>query len=153
MAGTTTTGRRLGRYHLGEPLGGGPCGEVYRAKVYGVAGFERQFAVKRFHPELVATPVVPQKLSSAARAYGSLEHPRIARLHEYGVAGGEVFTATEMVAGLDVMRLIAATHGSGSPLPPGAALALATQAARAIGYVRGLLEAVAAESVATARKR
>src|SRR6185503_10907542 len=49
----------------------------------------------------------------------------------------EVFTATEMVAGLDVMRLIAATHGSGVPLPPGAALALATQAARAIGYAHG----------------
>ena len=137
MAGPTTAGRRLGRYHLADPLGGGPCGAVYRAKVYGVAGFERQFAVKRFHPELVALPVVSQRLSQAARAYGSLEHPRIARLHEYGVAGGEVFTATEMVAGLDVMRLIAATHGSGVPLPPGAALSLVTQAARAIGYAHG----------------
>jgi serine/threonine protein kinase len=137
VAGPTTAGRRLGRYHLGEPLGGGPCGAVYRAKVYGVAGFERQFAVKRFHPELVALPVVSSRLSQAARAYGSLEHPRIARLHEYGVAGGEVFTATEMVAGLDVMRLVAATHGSGVPLPPGAALSLVTQAARAIGYAHG----------------
>lgn len=137
MAGPTTAGRRLGRYHLGDPLGGGPCGAVYRAKVYGVAGFERQFAVKRFHPELVALPVVSQRLSQAARAYGSLEHPRIARLHEYGVAGGEVFTATEMVAGLDLMRLVAATHGSGAPLPPGAALSLVTQAARAIGYAHG----------------
>jgi serine/threonine protein kinase len=137
VAGPTTAGRRLGRYHLADPLGGGPCGAVYRAKVYGVAGFERQFAVKRFHPELVALPVVSQRLSQAARAYGSLEHPRIARLHEYGVAGGEVFTATEMVSGLDVMRLIAATHGSGVPLPPGAALSLVTQAARAIGYAHG----------------
>ena len=80
--------------------------------MYGVAGFERQFAVKRFHPELVALPIVSQRLSAAARAYGSLEHPRIARLHEYGVAGGEVFTATEMVAGLDLMRLIAALNPS-----------------------------------------
>ena len=110
---------------------------MYRAKVYGVAGFERQFAVKRFHPELVALPIVSQRLSAAARAYGSLEHPRIARLHEYGVASGEVFTATEMVPGLDVMRLVAATHGAGVPLPPGAALSLVTQAARAVGYAHG----------------
>jgi len=137
VAGPNTAGRRLGRYHLGDPLGGGPCGAVYRAKVYGVAGFERQFAVKRFHPELVAQPIVSQRLSQAARAYGSLEHPRIARLHEYGVAAGEVFTATEMVTGLDAMRLIAATHGAGAPLPPGAALAVVTQAARAVGYAHG----------------
>jgi serine/threonine-protein kinase len=110
---------------------------VYRAKVYGVAGFERQFAVKRFHPALVALPAISQGLSQAARAYGSLEHPRIARLHEYGIAAGEVFTATEMVSGLDVMRLVAATHGAGAPLPPGAALALVTQVARAVGYAHG----------------
>jgi hypothetical protein len=137
VAGPTTGGRRLGRYHLGDPLGGGPCGAVYRAKVYGVAGFERQFAVKRFHPDLVSMPIVSQRLSAAARAYGSLEHPRIARLHEYGIAGGEVFTATEMVPGLDCMRLVAATHGAGSPLPPGAALALVSQVARAVGYAHG----------------
>ncbi|MCA9673702.1 MAG: serine/threonine protein kinase, partial [Myxococcales bacterium] len=110
---------------------------MYRAKVYGVAGFERQFAVKRFHPELVALPVVAQRLSAAARVYGSLEHPRIARLHEYGVAGGEVFTATELVPGLDVMRLIGGTHGVGDPLPPGAAIIVLAQVARAVGYAHG----------------
>ncbi len=134
---SATTGRRLGRYHLADPLGGGPCGAVYRAKVYGVAGFERQFCVKRFHPELVALPVVAQRLSNAARAYGSLEHPRIARLHEYGVAAGEVFTATELVPGLDLMRLVAATHAVGQPLPPGAAVIVLAQVARAVGYAHG----------------
>src|SRR5262245_35970423 len=89
--------RRLGRYHLVEPIGGGPTGEVHRARVYGVAGFERQFAVKRFHPEIVANPNIAARLSVAARAYGGLEHPRIARLFEYGVAGGETFTACELV--------------------------------------------------------
>ncbi len=43
---------RIGRYQLLEPIGGGPSGSVWRAKVFGVAGFERQFAVKRFHPDL-----------------------------------------------------------------------------------------------------
>ena len=45
---------RLGRYHLSDCLGGGPTGEVYRAKVYGIAGLDRDFAVKRFHATLVA---------------------------------------------------------------------------------------------------
>ena len=130
-------GRRLGRYHLAEPLGGGPTGEVFRAKVYGVAGFERQFAVKRFHPDLVASPDIASAIAAAARMYGGLDHPRIARLHEYGVAGGETFTATELVQGVDFGRLCAATFGSGQPLPPGAAAALLINAARAVGYAHG----------------
>ncbi len=126
--------RRLGRYHLVDAIGAGPMGEVHRARVYGVAGFERQFAVKRFHPEVVANPNIATKLSAAARAYGGLEHPRIARLFEYGVAGGETFTACELVPGLDLAALVAA---SPQPIPPGAAFALIASAARAVGYAHG----------------
>jgi serine/threonine-protein kinase len=102
--------------------------------VYGVAGFERQFAVKRFHPEVVANANTAARLSAAARAYGGLEHPRIARLFEYGVAGGETFTACELVPGLDLAQLLGAAN---QPLPPGAAFALIASAARAVGYAHG----------------
>jgi hypothetical protein len=128
---------RLGRYHLMEPIGGGPCGEVFRAKVYGVAGLERQFAVKRLFPAVVAAAKVPGQLSTAARAYGSLDHPRIARLAEFGVSSGVTFTATEMAPGLDLARLAADSQLAGRPILPGSALALVAQAARAVGYAHG----------------
>ncbi|MCG8422181.1 MAG: protein kinase [Proteobacteria bacterium] len=135
--GAGSTGQRLGRYHLAEPLGGGPTGEVFRAKVYGVAGFERQFAVKRFHAEFIKDPETAAAISTAARNYGSLEHPRIARLHEYGVTGGTTFTATELVQGLDLSRLVSIADTLGRPLPSGAVTALLSQAARAVGYAHG----------------
>jgi serine/threonine-protein kinase len=131
---TTSPTERVGRYQLLEPIGIGPSGTVSRAKVFGVAGFERQFAVKRFHPELTATAAMAAMLSAAARAYGSLEHPRIARMSEFGVAQGATFTAVEYVPGLDALRLIAEARlasGSGSGLATGGALALVSQAARA----------------------
>lgn len=127
----------MGRYQLLEPIGMGPCGTVSRAKVFGVAGFERQFAVKRFHPELTITNVLAQGLSAAARAYGSLEHPRIARMSEFGVAQGQTFTAVEHVAGLDAARLVAEVRLAGLTLASGGALALVSQAARAVGYAHG----------------
>ncbi|MEO8842017.1 MAG: protein kinase [Kofleriaceae bacterium] len=128
---------RVGRYQLLEPIGGGPNGSVARAKVFGVAGFERQFAIKRFLPELAAASSSAQALSAAARSYGSLEHPRIARMSEFGVAQGQTFTAVEMVAGLDVMRLVAESRLGGSGLAAGGSLALISQAARAVGYAHG----------------
>jgi serine/threonine protein kinase len=128
---------RVGRYQLLEPIGVGPSGSVSRAKVFGVAGFERQFAVKRFHHELTATPPMATALSAAARGYGSLEHPRIARMSEFGVAQGTTFTAVEFVAGLDALRLIAEAKMQGQALAAGGALALVSQAARAVGYAHG----------------
>ncbi|MBA3461928.1 MAG: protein kinase [Deltaproteobacteria bacterium] len=133
----STPSERVGRYQLLEPIGNGPCGVVSRAKVFGVAGFERQFAVKRFHPELTITNALAQALSAAARAYGSLEHPRIARMSEFGVAQGQTFTAVEYVAGLDSARLVAEARLAGMSLAAGGALALISQAARAVGYAHG----------------
>jgi eukaryotic-like serine/threonine-protein kinase len=134
---TASAGGRLGRYHLVEPIGGGPNGEVYRAKVYGVAGFERQFAVKKFFPHVALNSRYAQALSAAARAYGSLEHPRIARLAEFGVSGGHTFTATELSPGIDAARLLSETLAAGGAIPAGSALALVSQAARAVGYAHG----------------
>jgi len=131
------SGRKLGRYHLVEPIGGGPTGEVFRAKVYGVAGFERQFAVKRFHSELVKTKDVGDAIARAARSYGNLEHPRIARMQEFGIASGETFAAVEMVEGIDAAQLMQHTHGAGASMLPGAALTIVKQAARALGYAHG----------------
>ena len=137
--GAGAAGRRLGRYHLAEPLGSGPTGEVFHARVYGVAGFERQFAVKRFHHELVADPDRAGLLAQAARVYGALQHPRIARLHEFGVAGNETFAATEMVHGVDLGWLLGMASRGGA-LPPGASASLVAAAARALGFAhaRGL---------------
>jgi serine/threonine protein kinase len=137
VSDATASGGRLGRYHLVEPIGGGANGEVHRAKVYGVAGFERQFAVKKFFPHVALNSRFAQALSAAARAYGSLEHPRIAKLAEFGVSAGHTFTATELVPGLDAARLLTETLASGVLIPAGSALSLVSQAARAVGYAHG----------------
>ncbi len=120
---------RLGRYHLSEFLGGGPTGEVYRAKVYGIAGMDRDFAVKRFHPTFVTGSAAAAEIAVAAQLYGSLDHPKIAKLQELGTSGDSTFTAVEFVPGVDLAQLI--DH---EQLPLGAAAKLVVQICRAVGY-------------------
>jgi serine/threonine protein kinase len=133
----SVSNERVGRYQLLEPIGLGPTGSVSRAKVFGVAGFERQFAIKRFHADLTSQMQIATALSAAARAYGGLEHPRIARMSEFGISHGTTYTAVEYVNGLDALRLIDEVRISNTTLAAGGALALVSQAARAVGYAHG----------------
>lgn len=129
--------QRLGKYQLLDPIGAGPCGTVTRAKIYGVVGFEREFAIKRFYPAAIAAAGIAQNLSTAARAYAALEHPRIAKMAEFLVAQGQTFAAVECVAGLDLGRLLADLRVERATLPAGGVLAVLSQCARAVGFAHG----------------
>jgi serine/threonine-protein kinase len=58
-------------------------------------------------------------------------------MSEFGVAQGQTFTAVELVTGLDVFRLMQESKLAAVAIPPGGALALVSQAARAVGYAHG----------------
>jgi serine/threonine protein kinase len=105
---------------------------VYRAKVYGVAGMDREFAVKRFHPSLVNNARGAAALGTAARLYQGLDHPKVAKLQEFGVSGEETFAAVEYAPGIDLSQLMQQGR-----LPLGAAARLIVQVGRAVGYAHG----------------
>ena len=46
------TGKTLGKYRLVVRLGRGGMAEVYKAKSYGVEGFEKMVAIKRILPTI-----------------------------------------------------------------------------------------------------
>jgi tetratricopeptide (TPR) repeat protein len=86
-------GRRLllnGRYLLGEPLGGGGVGQVFRAYD---AFFDRAVAVKIFGEQALASDAVAA-WARDVRAASSLGHPALVRLVELNLAQG--FIATEL---------------------------------------------------------
>ncbi|MFH0903242.1 MAG: serine/threonine-protein kinase [Pseudomonadota bacterium] len=128
---------QVGRYYLAESLGSGPTGEVFRGRVFGVAGLERQYAVRCFHRELSQDPKVAAAIVEAARQYATLTHPRIARLHEHGTADGRIYAAVELVSGTSLAALLTSVREAAQPISPGAALVVASQVARALGHAHG----------------
>src|SRR3954464_12183225 len=99
------TGKRafyLGRYNCIERLGAGLLGDTWRAKVYGVAGFEKQFAVKRLHAQLCQDEAFVSRFVKAATAYAALDHERIARVHEVNVQGAQYYIASDLIRGIDL---------------------------------------------------
>lgn len=124
----------LGRYNCIEQLGTGPIGETYRAKIYGVAGFEKQFAVKRLHPQLSGDEAFVARFVQAASAFAALEHQGIARVHEVNAQGAHYYLVIDLVRGLDVRRLLDLLQQRGEALAADAAMAIAVQIADALAF-------------------
>ncbi|HEY7953942.1 MAG TPA: serine/threonine-protein kinase [Polyangia bacterium] len=122
----------LGRYNCIESIGQGPLGETFRAKIYGVAGFEKQFAVKRLPQRLCDDEELVARFVNAATAYAALDHERIARVHEVNVQGAQYYIAIDLVRGLDLQRLFEILQGRGEALPTDVALLVALDVAEAL---------------------
>ncbi len=95
------TGLRIGPYILGELLGEGGTGTVYRAERRD-GQFEQQVAVKLIRRDLAA-PLARRRFQTEQQILASLEHPGIARLLDGGTTQeGIPFVILELVEGVPI---------------------------------------------------
>jgi hypothetical protein len=105
--------RKLGRYELEERLGSEGAIETFRARVRGLAGFDRIFAIKclrrgRGGPINLADPFI-----KIAKRTAGINDPRVARVLDADVIDGVAIAVTEFVHGLDLDRFREWAHVSG----------------------------------------
>jgi serine/threonine protein kinase/Tol biopolymer transport system component len=91
----TPTGQRLGPYEIGELLGSGGMGEVYRARD---TKLDRSVAIKVLSDN-VADPTAQHRFHREARTASSLNHPHILVVHDAGEFDGRLYLVTELVDG------------------------------------------------------
>ena len=127
MTGTAQQGSVLGgRYALIEHLASGGMGDVWRASD---RVLDRVVAVKVLKPELFEDPAFRERFRREARHAGSLSHPGIAAVYDYGEEARSAFLVMELVPG-EPLSIVLARRG---PLPAEAVTSLLRQAAPALG--------------------
>jgi serine/threonine protein kinase len=97
-------GSRLGPYEIGEPLGAGGMGEVYRARD---TRLDRIVAVKILPAELAADPEARERFEREARTISQINHPHICTLHDVGREGGIDYLVFEYLEGETLAHRIA----------------------------------------------
>jgi eukaryotic-like serine/threonine-protein kinase len=133
--------RELGSYELGELLGSGGMGEVWRANHRLLA---RPAAIKLIRGERLGckdsrtTIVVQERFKREARAAASLRSPHTIDLFDFGVSSdGTFYYVMELLAGFDLDQLVR-KYG---PLEPARVVHILKQACDSLGeaHARGLV--------------
>jgi len=130
---TLETGSRLGPYEILSPLGAGGMGEVYRARD---ERLKRDVAIKVLPSSVAADGDRLRRFEQEAQAAGSLNHPNITAVYDFGSHEGAPYIVTELLEG-DTLRAALAA----GPLPLRRALDYGLQMARAlaVAHEKGII--------------
>ena len=121
--------RTLGRFVCGERVASGPVGALHRGRVYGDAGFEKDFSLLVVDEKLARDRAGLGRLIRAANGWARLNYARVAHAHELGVEGDTYFLVSDWLRAATVSSFIA-----DGPLPLDAALLLIADAADAVAH-------------------
>jgi serine/threonine protein kinase len=133
--------REMGSYQLGELLGRGGMGEVYRATHRLLA---RPAAIKLIRPEVIggtdpaAAQLAVTRFRREAEAAANLRSPHTVELYDFGVTDDEtLYFVMELLDGLDLESLVR-RHGA---LPAGRVVHVLKQVCASLeeAHVRGLV--------------
>ena len=125
--GTLEPGTRVGGYTIGERLGAGASGAVYRAQDDG--GFE--VALKLLHSDLDIDPEARVQMAHEVEVLQRFRDPNVAAVLDAELDGSEAFVVTELIPG----PTLAAEIVHGGPLDPVDLYELADQLGTALQKV------------------
>jgi serine/threonine protein kinase len=105
--------QQFGDYHLLEKIATGGMAEVYRARAYGLAGFEKILVIKKVLPSLAKDEEFINLFIDEAKIAVQLLHVNIVQVFELGEVNAMYYMALEYVHGLDLARLVSRAKNKG----------------------------------------
>jgi serine/threonine protein kinase len=107
----------FGKYQILERIATGGMAEIYKARLEGIGGFQRTFAIKRILPNLSQNSEYIAMLVDEAKVAGLLSHANIVQILDLGQVDGIWYIAMEYVHGRDLGAVLRRAKKKGLCLP------------------------------------
>ncbi len=124
----------FGKYYLLQRLAVGGMAEIYRAKMVGASGFEKELVVKRILPARSQDQGFIKMLVNEAKLTVQLTHNNIAQIYECGAVDGTYYIAMELVHGVSMKDMMTSFARGGVTLSPEQSIYLVLQLLQGLDY-------------------
>lgn len=124
----------FGKFYLLQRLAVGGMAEIFRAKVAGAEGFEKELVVKRILPARAQDQGFIRMLVNEAKLTVQLTHNNVAQIYECGSIDGTYFIAMELVHGASLKDMMVSFGRAGLPISPEQSIYLVLQLLQGLEY-------------------
>jgi serine/threonine protein kinase len=124
----------FGKYTLLERINVGGMAEVFRAKAFGVEGFERLVAVKKILPNIAEDEEFIAMFIDEAKIAVQLQHANIAQIFDLGKVEDSFFIALEFVRGRDLRAMFDRVRQRAETMPMPQACFIVLQVCEGLDY-------------------
>ncbi len=126
--------KQFGKYLLLSRIAVGGMAEIYRAKTYGVDGFEKELVIKRILPHCSADKDFITMLVDEAKLSVMLSHANIVQVYDLSKVGDDYYIAMEYIHGVNLRDVMYSCREMGMPVPPDIAVYIASEICKGLDY-------------------
>jgi len=101
-----SAGAQFGKYQILEKLAEGSFSSIYKARLEGIGGFHRLFAIKKLPPTVSENQAYVDRLIEESKLSGLLSHANIVQILDLGKIDESYYIAMEFVNGRDLGTIL-----------------------------------------------
>lgn len=137
--------RLFGKYILIDKIAIGGMAEIFKAKTFGVEGFEKTVVIKQILPQFSQDEEFITMLIDEAKIAGQLSHSNVAQVHALDRIDDTYYIAMEFIDGKDLRTIIKMGRKMGLPLSRELAVFIGMEVAQVLDYAHRKRDARGAE--------
>lgn len=126
--------RPFGKYFLTEHIATGGMAEIYKAKTFGVDGFEKILAIKKILHHYSADQEFIIMLTDEAKLVVNLSHANIVQVYDLGRVNEDYFISMEYIDGINLRDFIEKIKESKKEIPPEISLYIMSEVCKGLDY-------------------
>jgi serine/threonine protein kinase len=126
--------KQFGKYFLLKKMAVGGMAEIYRAKTYGIDGFEKQLAIKRILPHCSADKDFITMLIDEAKLSVLLSHANIVQVYDLGKVGDDYYISMEYIHGVNLRDTLYKCREQNEQIPEDIGVYIASEICKGLDY-------------------